>query len=72
MQRGPLPYILEDRTGTNTGSDFDDIYDRLFFRVARSPAQTATMIYNMHRRASRHRDSLPFTQDPIVVLDFLP
>ncbi|KAK0455633.1 uncharacterized protein EV420DRAFT_1272137 [Desarmillaria tabescens] len=71
MQRGPLPYILEDRTGANTGSDFDDIYDRLFFRVARSPSQTATMIYNMHRRASRHRDSLPFTQDPIVVLDFL-
>ncbi|KAK0191723.1 hypothetical protein F5146DRAFT_929354, partial [Armillaria mellea] len=65
------PISWRTEPGPTPGSDYDDIYDRLFFRVARSPAQTATMIYNMHRRASRHRDSLPFTQDPIVVLDFL-
>ena len=28
-----LPYYLEDRTGHYTGTDFDEIYDRLFLRV---------------------------------------
>ncbi|KAF9059770.1 hypothetical protein BDP27DRAFT_1385689 [Rhodocollybia butyracea] len=70
MYSGPLPYIFEDRTGQLYGSDFDDMYDRLFYRVARDPHQTSTMIYDMGRRASRHRDSLPFQRSPIVILDF--
>lgn len=72
MYGRPLPYVLEDRTGANTSSDFDEIYDRVYFRVARSPQSkpTTTMIYNMNSRATRHRDTLPFTTSPIVILDF--
>lgn len=68
----PPPYILEDRTGLNTATDFDDLYDRIFFRIARVPDRTTTMIYSMNIRGSRHRDSLPFTREPIVILDFMP
>ena len=32
-QAQPLPLVLEDRTGAYTTTDFDDIYDRAFFRV---------------------------------------
>ncbi|KAJ3984415.1 hypothetical protein F5890DRAFT_1516902 [Lentinula detonsa] len=72
MYNGPLPYVFEDRTGQLYGSDFDDMYDRLFYRVARDPQRTATMVYDMGRRANRHRDSLPFHQRPIAILDFKP
>jgi hypothetical protein len=69
----PLPYIFEDRTGQLTGSDFDDMYDRLFFRVSRPvPSKPVTMLYDMGRRATRHRDSLPFQRDPIAVMEFGP
>ncbi|KAF9457396.1 hypothetical protein BDZ94DRAFT_1273304 [Collybia nuda] len=67
-----VPYVLEDRTGLNTGSDFDDLYDRIFFRVARLPQKTTTMIYSMNMRGSRHRDKLPFNQEPVAILDFTP
>jgi len=83
--RTPPPYILEDRTGQITATDFDDLYDRVFFRIARVPGTvglagtrerpttgTRTMIYRMNIRGSRHRDSLPFTQQPVVILDFSP
>lgn len=66
----PLPYILEDRSGANTDTDFDDMYDRLFFRVLRKPQETVTIIYQMNIRASRHRSSLPFTTKPSVILEF--
>jgi hypothetical protein len=66
------PYILEDRTGVNSASDFDDLYDRIFFRIARLPRRTTTMVYSMNIRGSRHRDSLPFHQQPIAMLDFAP
>lgn len=66
------PYILEDRTGINSASDFDDLYDRIFFHIARPPHRSTTMIYGMNFRGSRHRDSLPFSQEPIAVLDFAP
>ncbi|KAK7444004.1 hypothetical protein VKT23_015401 [Stygiomarasmius scandens] len=69
----PLPYVFEDRTGQLNGSDFDDMYDRLFFRVSRPvPSKPVTMIYDMGRRATRHRDSLPFQRDPIAILEFGP
>ncbi|THU90300.1 hypothetical protein K435DRAFT_760451 [Dendrothele bispora CBS 962.96] len=70
-QQRPLPYVFEDRTGQLLGSDFDDMYDRLFFRVSRPvPNKPVTMIYDMGRRATRHRDSLPFKRDPIAILEF--
>ncbi|KAJ7186207.1 hypothetical protein B0H12DRAFT_1246742 [Mycena haematopus] len=75
MLQGPLPYTFEDRTGAHTSSDFDDIYDRLFFHVATTPQRSgssAIMIYSMNRRASRHRDSQPFHHTPSAVLEFLP
>jgi len=68
----PLPYTLEDRTGLQN-TDFDEIYDRIFLRVARLPQQSnslVTMIYNTGQRSSRHRDSLPFRHSPSVTLDF--
>jgi len=72
MPRGPLPYTLEDRTGLQN-TDYDEIYDRIFLRVARLPEQSkslVTMIYKMNQRSSRHRDSLPFRQNPSVTLEF--
>ncbi|KAJ7685965.1 hypothetical protein B0H17DRAFT_1073017 [Mycena rosella] len=75
MLQNPLPYVLEDRTGAHTASDFDDIYDRLFFHVATAPQRSgssAIMIYSMTRRASRHRSSQPFNHTPVAVLEFLP
>jgi hypothetical protein len=72
----PLPFVLEDRTGLLTGSDFDDIYDRVFLRIARVPqpkdSTFTTMIYKMAHRSSRRRDTLPFHSNPSVVLEFGP
>jgi hypothetical protein len=69
--RAPLPYVLEDRTGLSTHSDYDDQYDRVFLRVAPSSSAPNTLnIYAMPQRASRHRDALPFDRPPAVVLDF--
>ena len=71
-----LPYYLEDRSGSYTGSDFDDIYDRLFLRVVRpqgSPmncSPTTLMIYNVGRRASSPRDNRPIQCEPAVILEF--
>ncbi|KZT63793.1 hypothetical protein DAEQUDRAFT_699678 [Daedalea quercina L-15889] len=71
-----LPYYLEDRSGLYTGSDFDDIYDRLFLRVARPPGSpadgppAALMIYNVGRRSSNQRDYRPIQREPAVVLEF--
>ncbi|KXN92570.1 hypothetical protein AN958_06538 [Leucoagaricus sp. SymC.cos] len=68
----PLPYSFEDRTGSNTHSDFDDIYDRMFFHITRQPGRSTTYIYEMPIRASRHRSSLPLNREPSVLLEFLP
>ncbi|KAI0734854.1 hypothetical protein C8Q72DRAFT_328807 [Fomitopsis betulina] len=71
-----LPYYLEDRSGLYTGSDFDDIYDRLFLRVAPPPGSStdgppaALMIYNVGRRSSSPRDNRPIQREPAVVLEF--
>ncbi|KAG6825235.1 hypothetical protein H0H92_004325 [Tricholoma furcatifolium] len=64
------PYILEDRSGSLTLTDFDDLYDRVFFRIAKQPNGSTTNIYIMHIRGSPHRDSLPFTSRPSVSLEF--
>ncbi len=72
-----LPYCLEDRTGHYTGTDFDEIYDRLFLRIARpSPAQSAhysemtLMIYDTGRRSASPRLSRPPPREPAVILEF--
>jgi hypothetical protein len=73
MRSAPLPYILEDRSGIYNASDFDDIYDRLFLRIAESSHDAETsvsMIYDMGRRSSRRPDSRHFDRQPAVVLDF--
>jgi hypothetical protein len=70
MIKRPLPLTFEDRTGQITNSDFDEMYDRMFFHVARQPGSTTTKIYEMHIRASRHRSTLPLGRDPIIHLDF--
>jgi len=68
----PLPLTLEDRTAQLTNTDFDDMYDRRFFHVARSPGSNTTRIYEMNFRASRHRSAQPLNRDPIIQLDFQP
>jgi len=77
--QNPLPYILEDRSGAHTTTDFDDIYDRVFFHVVTVPQRSgnsAVMIYNMNRRASRRRDAhwdpLRLQHAPAAVLEFFP
>jgi hypothetical protein len=73
MRSAPLHYILEDRSGVYNDSDFEDIYDRLFLRIAESSRDAETsilMIYDMGRRSSRRRDSRHFERQPSVVLDF--
>ncbi|KIM42626.1 hypothetical protein M413DRAFT_444320 [Hebeloma cylindrosporum] len=70
MIKRPLPLTLEDRTSSITNTDFDDMYDRVFFHVERQPGRTTTKIYEMNIRASRHRSTLPLGRDPIIHLDF--
>lgn len=70
-----MPYMFEDRTGRVTGSDYDDIYDRMFIRVIphpRSPARSDNVlaIYNMGRRSTRHGDTRHLERQPLVVLEF--
>jgi hypothetical protein len=71
-----LPLSLEDRTGLNTASDFDDIYDRVFLHVAAQPGTSSNTvnIYKMSQRGSRRRDALPFnpTTPPAATLSFGP
>lgn len=79
MVNRSLPFYLEDRTGQYTGSDFDEIYDRLFLRIARPPPsqvahfpETTLMVYNTGRRSSSQRHSRPPQREPAVVLEFGP
>ncbi|KAJ3510897.1 hypothetical protein NLJ89_g4411 [Agrocybe chaxingu] len=72
MMRRPLPLTFEDRTAQLTNTDFDELYDRLFFHVVRSPGSNTTRIYDMVIRASRHRSTLPLNRDPIIELEFSP
>ncbi|KAI0951712.1 hypothetical protein AcV7_007732 [Taiwanofungus camphoratus] len=74
-----LPFFLEDRTGALADSDFDDIYDRLFLRVASAPTPPggpqdkdarALAIYNTGRRSSSQKAARPAQRAPAVVLEF--
>ncbi|THH02232.1 hypothetical protein EW026_g632 [Hermanssonia centrifuga] len=69
MLNRALPYYLEDRTGVFTGSDFDDMYDRMFLRVSpppshlshapsspASPSPFSLMIYASTRRSSTQKE----------------
>ena len=79
MMNKVLPYYLEDRTGLYTGTDFDEVYDRLFLRVARPHpsqashfAESTLMVYNTGRRSSSQRHSRPPPREPAVILEFGP
>ncbi|TFK44036.1 hypothetical protein BDQ12DRAFT_640450 [Crucibulum laeve] len=64
-----MPYFLEDKTGKLTGSEFDDMHDRMHFVyrcTARDSTRTAYMIYNTTRGTEAS-----FTK-PIAALDFGP
>lgn len=68
-----IPITLEDRTAAITNTDFDDMYDRVFFQVVRNPGDTVTKIYEMHVRASRQRHGAPVRNgEPVITLSFLP
>ncbi|KIL58168.1 hypothetical protein M378DRAFT_86870 [Amanita muscaria Koide BX008] len=72
-------YTFEDRTGRNLDSDWDDIYERLYFRVCPAPTspdegqnernKNKIHIYNVAYRMMR-RDHSHVNLDPDVVLEF--
>jgi len=73
MRHTQMPFTFEDRTGQLKGSDYDDIYDRTFIRVAPYPhaSSNATLaIYVMGRRSTRHADMRHLERHPSVVLEF--
>jgi hypothetical protein len=70
-----MPYMFEDRTGRVSGSDYDDIYERMFLRVIphpHSPGENDNVlaIYNMGRRSTRHGDTRHLERQPSVILEF--
>ena len=70
-----IPITLEDRTAAITNTDFDDMYDRVFYQVVRNPGDTITRIYEMHVRASRsrhHAPQGPTKGEPVILLQFQP
>ena len=66
-----LDFTFEDRTGRNDDSDWDDIYERLFFRACRAREGNKICIYNVAYRMMR-RDHSHWEQEPEVVLEFKP
>ncbi|KAL1746216.1 hypothetical protein HDZ31DRAFT_34657 [Schizophyllum fasciatum] len=69
----PVPYTFEDRTGQLADTDFDEMYDRAYFKICPfmvSATSTSIMVYEMLHRASRHRDSLPPRHERRMRLDF--
>ncbi|KAG9316798.1 hypothetical protein JVU11DRAFT_2863 [Chiua virens] len=62
-----MPYLLEDKTGQPTESEFVDMHDRLRLRLhcsAQTPTHTAYMIHNV---THGHNPS-----DPLIALAFGP
>ncbi|KAH9890399.1 hypothetical protein C8Q73DRAFT_667299 [Cubamyces lactineus] len=77
MLNRSLPYLLEDRTGHYAGSDFDEIYDRLFLHVSRSPptiregdyTESTLVVYDTGRRSSSRRQSRPALREPSAIME---
>lgn len=76
-----LPFVLEDRTGLVSSSDYDDIYDRLSLRVTEHPSpphspdgtpQRVLFVYDMPQRWSRRTARLHEARSPVAVLHFGP
>jgi hypothetical protein len=62
-------YMLEDKTGLLTGSDFQDVHDRVHLTLKctqRAQTHTVYMIYD------RSRSSVHSYNSPLAVLDFGP
>jgi len=62
-------YMLEDKTGQLTGSDYEDIHDRIRLTLKctqKAPTHTVYMIYDRTRTAVFNYN------EPLAVLDFGP
>lgn len=71
MMNREIPYLLEDRTGSHSASDFDDIYDRIFFRVAPSSSSPHILrIYDIGTRSTSLGHKFHLQRKPDVVLQF--
>jgi hypothetical protein len=67
MAHAPLPFVLEDRTNlAASGTDFDDIYDRLFLRVVPRTSAPDTCYFS-----AQPAPSLPF-YSPAAALAISP
>ncbi|EIN11165.1 hypothetical protein PUNSTDRAFT_42512 [Punctularia strigosozonata HHB-11173 SS5] len=65
-----VPYLLTDSSGSLSGTDYKDMYDRMHIalrRTAHDNIRTAYMIYDRHDRTRMIRGGCP---DPVVVIDF--
>ncbi|KAF4615981.1 hypothetical protein D9613_011272 [Agrocybe pediades] len=65
----PYPLIFEDRTANPLNTDFDEVYERMYFHASRVPGTMKTRLYEMNHRASR--DRLP-PQRVLIELEFRP
>ena len=62
-----MPYLLEDRTGKLTGSDFVDMNDRLRLRLHCTAQVLTHTAYMIHNTTHEHDPS-----NPLVALTFGP
>ncbi|EJD00716.1 uncharacterized protein FOMMEDRAFT_110000 [Fomitiporia mediterranea MF3/22] len=81
-----IPFLLEDRTGDVLNTEYDELYDRMFFGVTSAPSPSAIVsptspsrpssrsvtikIFELGSRTSSARGGLNFGRDPVVILDF--
>lgn len=66
------PFVFEDRTGQFAPIDFNDIYNRMFFRVvlhSASPNQMTILLYDQARRRSGRILMHEHYHPPAVVLE---
>lgn len=84
VARPAPPFIFEDRTGLLATSDFDDVYDRLFLRVAEQtspvpklssspPTQTHRTLFvfdMLHRWSPRREHTYQNHRSPRAVMQF--
>jgi hypothetical protein len=73
------PLLFEDRTGQIGSTDFDDIYDRMFYRVLQQgfqstgqgvPDRHICFIYDRGRRSRRISSYHNETLQPSAILEF--